>query len=39
VWSVICTIASSRLGLVGSPGCKTTNVCCSFIDHTVRNSF
>ena len=37
-WSVIFTIASSRLGLM-SPICKTTNICCSFIDHTVRNSF
>jgi hypothetical protein len=38
-WSVVCTIASRRLGAMSPPGCKTTNIFGSFIDHTVRNKF
>jgi hypothetical protein len=38
-WLVMCTIASRRLGTMDPAGCKTTNICCSFIDHTVRNKF
>ena len=38
-WPMIGTIASIRLGLGASPGCKTTNICFSFIDKTLRNRF
>jgi len=31
--------SSERNELLGPPGCKTSNICCRFIDHTVRNRF
>ena len=37
--SLICNKASFRLKLMYSPGCKTVNICCSFVDHTVKNRF
>jgi len=33
--SLISTIASRSLMLLGFSICKTTNICCSFIDHTM----
>jgi len=39
VTSMMFPHSSERTELLEPPGCKTSNICCRFIDHTLRNRF